>query len=376
MKKYLLLIGALLSLSQVALVSAYSDISGYLFEDSIQSLSDEGILHGYTDGTFKPDSKITRAEFLKMILGAAGVETVGADCFSDVGEEWYAPAICTAKESEIVGGYSDGTFLPNQAVNLIEALKIFVNVFEVATVQAEGGEWYSASLETIAALNYIPATLHYYVEPMTRGEVAELVWRAMNEKKDEEATTLDEFVGPLCSTFEAESYEDVDMERVRETWLSWYNEARAGQGLDPYVYNEQLDRTAFIWSDASRAKGYMDHKRPGTTAYYDYYAIQSWFEDLGLTFENWNGVTFTENIGHGPYSCNDTDCTDELLDAIQYSFDYFIGEEGTSYTAHYDSIMSSSFQEIGFGIVVTDSEYYFTVHYATKINSDPEPFCD
>jgi len=359
-----------------SLCFAYTDTETYSFGKGIQSLTEEGIIQGYSDGSFRPDAAITRAEFIKMVMTGAGVQSVGADCFNDVAQEWYAASICMAKDDGIVSGYEDGTFLPDQGVTLIEALKILVNVFEVKSIQPQGGEWYSASLETAAALNYIPSTLDYYAETLTRGEAAELLWRIMNDQRDEEATTLDEFKGTLCVDFEPETYTGVDMERVRETWLSWTNQARVSGGLAPYVYNEQLDRTAYTWSVASREKGFMDHKRPGTSAYYDYYAIQAWFEDLGLSFENWGGVTFTENIGHGPYSCHDTECTDELINAIEYTFDYYMSEAGSSYRPHYNSIMNSSFQEIGFGIVLTDSEYYFTVHYATKISSEPTPFCD
>ena len=50
--------------------------------------------------------------------------------------------------------------------------------------------------------------------------------------------------------------------------------------------NWNLNQSATVWSEFSEDRGYIDHKRPGTTAYYDYWAITSWFADLGLVFEN------------------------------------------------------------------------------------------
>ena len=146
--------------------------------------------------------------------------------------------------------------------------------------------------------------------------------------------------------------------------------------MSAYVHDEQLDRTALIWSEYGRSEGKMTHTRPGTTAYYDYYAILNWFADLGLTFTSVGGYTFTENIGRGPYSCSADDCTDELLDAIEYTFDYYMSEAGSSYRPHYNSIMNSEFQKIGFGLVVSDSSYFMTIHYATEITSSVAPACD
>lgn len=371
----LLAIASILFFS-VTLCFAFSDTANYEFEDSVSELSKEGILSGYSDGTFRPDSKITRAEFIKVVVATTGNTPAGGDCFNDVGEEWFAKYVCYAKTSGWVKGHSDGNFLPNDEITLIEALKILVSAFDIETIDPVGAEWYSASLETLAGQNAIPDTLHYYSEDLTRGETAELVWRIKEDKDELSATTLDEFKGPICNDSQAESYDNIDMDKVRSTWLTWYNSARADNGLSAYVYNVQLDRTAFIWSDYSRSRGYIDHKRVGQTAYYDYYMIEDWFRDLGLTFENDNRVTFTENIGRGPYSCEATDCTDELISSIKYTFDYYMNEVNSSYRPHYNSIMNAYFKEVGFGIVLSDDQYYLTVHYATAITSDPAPICD
>ena len=104
--------------------------------------------------------------------------------------------------------------------------------------------------------------------------------------------------------------------------------------------------------------------------------IEDWFENLGLTFENKSRVTFTENIGLGPYSCDAEDCTDELIAMIKYSFDYYMNEVNSSYRPHYNSIMNSYFKEIGLGIAISSSQYYLTVHYGTAITSNPSPICD
>ncbi len=369
-----LLIGA--NPAQGPLTYAYSDLDGYAFENAANYLSEEGIIGGYADGTLKPNSAINRAEFLKIVVLAGGGEAEGADCFTDVTDQWFAPYVCGAKEQGIVGGYSDGSFKPENTISLVEALKIASKGLSVQTEETEGQEWYSEYLETLAERNAIPYTLDYYDEELTRGEAFEILWRILTDAQDQESTSLSEFKGPSCEDYEAESFEGIDIERVRDTWFEWTNEARATKGLAPYTEDEQLNRSAYVWSAYGRDRGAMTHTRPGTTAYYDYYGIQSWFEDLGLTFQSVGGYTFTENIGRGPYSCSADECTDELLRAIKYTFDYFMSEAGSSYAPHYNSIMNSNFKKIGFGIVVTDSSYFMTIHYATILESSLAPFCD
>ncbi len=119
----------------------------------------------------------------------------------------------------------------------------------------------------------------------------------------------------------------------------------------------------------------MEHKRDGTTAYYDYGAIKNWFQHLGLEFKNVKSITFTENIGRGPYSCNESDCTQKLLKAIRYSFDYYLAEEGKAYRPHFNAIVNPSFQMIGFGLAVKNGQYYLTAHFGTEIVSSPLQVC-
>lgn len=379
MKTVFILLGFLLALfsQEVPLVQAdYSDVEGYEFRTAIEFLTEEGIVMGYEDNTVRPEQSISRAEFLKVMTLASDltVEELTA-CFTDVEDEWFASYVCSAKGAGWVNGYPDGSFGPDATVNLVEALKIVSEAFELELITPTGDSWYSPYLETLAELGAIPYTLDYYSETLTRGEAFELLWRIMEEKTEESASQLEDFKGDSCTDFLAESPSNIDLDRVRDTWFSWTNAARATQGLSAYTHNEALDYTATVWSEYSRDRGYMDHKRPGTTAYYDYYAILDWFADLGVSFTSVSGTTYTENIGRGPYSCSEEDCTDELLSAIRYTFDYYMSEAGSDYRPHYNSIMNTAFTQIGFGMALSDSSYYMTVHYATALET-AQPFCD
>ncbi len=381
MKKILAFLLLSLGLLTASLASAYTDVTDENdYADAIAWLTEQGVIQGYADGTYAPDAPVNRAEFLKILIALHTDEAPAAPttpCFTDVATDtWFAPYVCSAKTSGIVSGYSDGTFAPAQTINVVEASKIIALTLGTplnATVY--GTQWYSPYLETLGDLKVYPTELNYLNENVTRGQLAEMLWRLELAKTDQSATAWSAFE-PDCINFSTDIPANIDLETIADTWLTWTNQTRAGQGLPAYTWNDQLTRTATVWAVYNKDRGYMNHKRPGTTAYYDYTAIENWFENLGLTFKNDGGYTYTENIGYGPYYCEEDDCTTDLLEAIRYTYDYFISEQGSSYSPHWNSIVASRFKEIGFGLTVDDDSYYLTVHYATEITSDPAPLCN
>ena len=363
-------------------VSGYSDVeSDYSYKTAVDYITEKGIVEGYSDGTFKPTSKINRAEFTKIIveakLGKEPMES-SADCFPDVPKsQWFASYVCYAKGQGFIGGYPDGNFKPADNINLVESAKILVNVLNISTKESQGSEWYSEYIEAMADFKYIPSSFSYFSQPVTRGEMAEMIWRILEKKSDQQSVTVAKLSTP-CYPLGEDVPSNIDMAKVRITWLSWYNGVRAQAGLTAYRYNEQLTRSAIAWSEQSEIKGYMDHKRNLGDSYYDYWKITDWFKNLGLEFKNVYRVTFTENIGWGPYRCSKSDCTDDLISAIRTTFDFYMAEKDKSYKPHYESVMNKYFKEIGLGIAIDEKagKYYLTVHYGTEITSNPWDICD
>lgn len=180
-----------------------------------------------------------------------------------------------------------------------------------------------------------------------------------------------------CVPLAGHAIPHVNMTRVRNVWLSWVNAERATVKLQPYVLNDELNHTASLWSRYGRQRGFIDHKRTPTSGYYDYSEIQDWFSKKGLTFANINRMTFTENVGWGPYDCTKGNCTTKLLKAIHTTLAFYLGEKGKTPDPHYASIVNSRFAQIGLGIDVDPStkKYFLTVHYATAITSNPTAIC-
>lgn len=123
--------------------SSFTDVSSSdWYANYVSSASgDLDIVSGYNDNTFKPDNPVTRAEALKIILKAAGVdaESAGGDNFSDVDSvnDWFALYTAYAKSIDLIGGYSDGTFRGNQPITRAEVCKIVVELKDYLEDQTE-----------------------------------------------------------------------------------------------------------------------------------------------------------------------------------------------------------------------------------------------
>jgi len=149
----------------------------------IQYLLDHGIASGYPDGTFHPNDPINRAEFTKIIVGAVGLGTEGLckmASFSDVmGTEWYGPFSQAARCAGIIGGYSDGTFRPADKINTAEAAKIVAKAFELTAEESETDPWFQPYMQAIRDIDALPSSAQDPAYLLTRGEVAEIIYRVM-----------------------------------------------------------------------------------------------------------------------------------------------------------------------------------------------------
>lgn len=358
------------------------------YRDGIIYIVQEGYASGFEDGSFRPEAVISRAAFAKIVTSAlfpsGQIQLCPAiistnEIFPDVPvQEWFAPYVCTAKLHNIVSGYPDGTFAPHKNIGFPAVAKMLVEAFDIPVTNAKG-EWYVPYLVALSERNAIPSTVESVYHLMTRGEVAEMIYRLETGITDKPSNSAAEVMksSQACTRYKSEHIAGIDMERVRRTWLEWHNAERAKYGLDGYRLDDHLSYTAGTWSAIAAERGYIDHKRSGQTAYYDYPKITKWFRDLGITFANRSGITYSESIAWGPWRCDETDCTDELIEDIRISFDFYLGERGDQYRPHYDAIVSNGFRIMGMNVTLDEAsrKFYLTTHYGTEITSDPWPMC-
>lgn len=109
--------------------NSYSDVaSGAWYNSAVSTLTNAGILTGYPDGTFCPNAPITRAEFATIAARFYHAPEVTGDAFSDISGNWAREYINRAAARDLVHGYPDGTFCPNQNLKRNEAMEIINNV--------------------------------------------------------------------------------------------------------------------------------------------------------------------------------------------------------------------------------------------------------
>lgn len=176
---------AIVGSAQAMTTNGFVDVDANTkFGAAIEYIQDLGLVQGYSDGTYRPDSTINRYDFTKIIVGARfDAETI-ANCdvsmytFPDVPtDQWFSPYVCTAKQYGIVNGYGDGTFGGQNNVSHPEALKIVLETFEIPVTEEAGDTWYDPYLRAAAANSIntaLPADVNYVI---TRGDMAELVMK-------------------------------------------------------------------------------------------------------------------------------------------------------------------------------------------------------
>lgn len=208
-------------LSQLAFAKPYayfSDVtSTHGHVAAINWLAANGIVEGYSDGTFRPDNQINRAEFLKMLYETIGME--GHDStelrFIDVPSSgWYVKYVKEAFATGVVNGYPDSTFRPANYINFVEAVKIVMNgYFDVDALYGDGEEYLPCS-EDLMGYGNVDTSAWYWkylhvadelcildfnhaanygsgYNPsanISRADMAEMLYRAQTLKDNEELT--------------------------------------------------------------------------------------------------------------------------------------------------------------------------------------------
>ncbi len=220
MKRYFFILAALLSpyLLWVQTNAEYKDVPSYHdMRDAIHYVTEEGIMSGYRDGQFfRPSQRVNRAEFTKVMMNLVYGEEDSQSCigeyrarnwyyvtFPDVlMDEWYAPYVCLAIENGIINGYPDGSFAPEKEVTFVEAAKIITLTLQMPADEFGGDyEWYQPYVQALEERNAIPESIDAMNDPVTRAEVAEIVYRLENDLIDKPSKT----------------YADLEMGMIAET---------------------------------------------------------------------------------------------------------------------------------------------------------------
>lgn len=181
-------------------LAAFSDVPGsHPYRSSIDFVQQEGIVSGYSDGTYQPERILNRAEFTKIIIESRFDENTINSCvnrggfyekalFTDVEPGvWFEKYVCVAKKEGIIQGYSDGTFRPIQTIIFAEAAKIATESYGLTV--GTGDPWFAPYLQKLGTLDAVPSSLASIpdevqrgIKDMSRGEMADVIFRMRNIK--------------------------------------------------------------------------------------------------------------------------------------------------------------------------------------------------
>lgn len=92
---------------------------------SVERAAELGLVTGYSDGTFRPDTPVTRAQFVLMLWRMCGKPAAAkAAAFADASASWYQDALSWAVEKGYVNGLSDTRFGPDAPITRQQATAI------------------------------------------------------------------------------------------------------------------------------------------------------------------------------------------------------------------------------------------------------------
>jgi hypothetical protein len=157
--------------------------------EAILRMADDGVLSGYTDGTFRPGKSVTRGQLATLLVRLLDLEASGSvPSFSDVPSDHpHAEAIGIVASHGIVGGYGDGTYRPGASLARGQAATMLVRGFGVP--DATGPHGFSDVPDShVHAAGIAAAAEHGVVggfndgtfrpgSSLTRGQIASLLAR-------------------------------------------------------------------------------------------------------------------------------------------------------------------------------------------------------
>ena len=118
--------------------NSYSDVAaGAWYNHAVSTLSAMGIVKGDSQGKFNPNAPITRAEFAAIAARFDDKANTTAVDFSDIASHWAKNEINAAANNGWINGYTDGTFRPNNKITRAEAMTLVNRVLKRLPETAE-----------------------------------------------------------------------------------------------------------------------------------------------------------------------------------------------------------------------------------------------
>ena len=203
--------------SQPNTISTFDRVQKYRFTDvpsnfwayeSITKMTKEGLMSGYRNGTFKPNDPLSREEAASLFSNMIGdtPSIMLASSFSDItSDRWSSLAIESVARANIISGYGDNTYRPEQYMSRQEFAVVADKFLHYQGYRTEDptaldtihfsdqkfiAPWAQSLVRELALwgfINYSTKGLFNPEKYITRGEAAEITYRLLFSK---EATAI------------------------------------------------------------------------------------------------------------------------------------------------------------------------------------------
>lgn len=160
------------------------------YKAAIDELVALEIVNGYKDGSFKPENEITRAEVTKMVVAAMGdsytaaaESSKGTSGFADVdaANHWASGFISVGVAQKFINGMGDGTFAPDSNVTYAQIVKMLVAALGYDSAAALAGGYPNGYLQIGAQIGVTAGVTGLGADTaVTRAHVAQLISNALD----------------------------------------------------------------------------------------------------------------------------------------------------------------------------------------------------
>lgn len=188
------------TIPMVASAAGFKDVtSDKYYYNSVLKCADKGFVSGYEDGSFRPNGKITRAEFATIMNKVLGLNDPAPNSFSDVKNgKWYTIPVLNCVKAGIISGYGDGKVGIGDPVTREQAAVILAKAFGIAPISGSTAftdngsisSWARGSVKGMYSAGKITGMAtdkgeHYFApkQNLTRGQICVLLIGCL-EKED------------------------------------------------------------------------------------------------------------------------------------------------------------------------------------------------
>lgn len=175
------------TIEKEAATTVFEDTEQHWAKEYISDLAEKEVVEGYEDGTFQPDKEVSRSEAFKMIMQGIGFTPVScnSDLFPDLNnEDWFCGIVTLAVKKGFVEG-DEGMLYPARNISRAEAVKVLLEAKGVEPPQVDENPfpdvdtsaWYAGYAYKAELLGYIEG-INGKFEPdkdITRAELAKIV---------------------------------------------------------------------------------------------------------------------------------------------------------------------------------------------------------